>query len=274
VGLNPWELADEKVPQGYYVRGVKQTLSNREYCLNYAPPSYRYSENLWGLTASQTMNGGYSASSPTADQGVVAPTAALASMPYAPHYAMEVLQNLNGRLKDKIWGWFGPRDAISLKEDWVSPHYLAIDQLPIVLMVENYRTGLLWNLFMGDEEIQKGLKALGFVKPKFEDGFPEAVVAVRKSGQNYLPESHEIRRHPDKGQYLIPFWLNSPGQASFVLEDPDYPGEPPLAEVTVEAKEGRNFLALPDRRPGDGRLLRLTMTAPDGKAHALPLRLR
>jgi hypothetical protein len=194
-------------------------------------------------------------------------------MPYAPHYAMEVLQYLNGRLKDKVWSWFGPRDAISLKDDWVSPHYLAIDQLPIVLMVENYRTGLLWNLFMGDPEIQKGLRDLGFFQPRLEEGFPEAVPTVRKSGQNYRPESYEIRRHPDRGQYLIPFWSASDGQARFLLEDPEYLDGPRLAELTVETKEGRNFLALPDRRPGDGRLLRLTMTSPSGQTYELPLRL-
>jgi hypothetical protein len=273
VGLNPWELADSFVPSGYYVRAVNQTLSNREYCLNYAPPSYRYSENFWGLTASQTMNGGYAASSPTADHGIVAPTAALSAMPFTPHYSMEVLQYLNGRLKDKVWGWFGPRDAVSLKEDWSSPHTLAIDQLPIVLMVENYRTGLLWNLFMNNKEIQNGLTALGFKKPAFQDGFPEAVVSVRKSGQNYRPESYEIRRHPELGQYQIPFWSTTAGQAAFVLSDPEYSDSPNIIEMTVEVKEGRNFLLLPDRRPGDGRLLKLTMTSPSGQTHSLPLRL-
>jgi hypothetical protein len=273
VGLNPWDLADQKVTSGYYVRGVKQTLSNREYCLNYAPPAYRYSERLWGLTASQTQNGGYAASSPTSDLGVIAPTAALSSMPYAPHYAMEVLTYLNGRLKDKIWSWFGPKDALSLKDDWASPHYLAIDQLPIVLMVENYRTGLLWDLFMNEPEIQKGLNYLGFFKPTFKEGFPEAVVTVHKAGQTYRPEAYEIRRHPDRGQYLIPFWLNAPGPVHFVLDDPDYLDEPPLAAFTIEAKAGRNFLTLPDRLPGDGRLSLLSMTAPSGQTHVLPIRL-
>ncbi|MDR1606887.1 MAG: beta-glucosidase [Deltaproteobacteria bacterium] len=273
VGLNPWELADQKVTEGYYIRGVKQTLSNREYCLNYAPPSYRYSEKLWGLTASQTMNSGYAASSPTEDQGVIAPTAALSAMPYAPQYAMEVLQNLNGRLKDKIWSWFGPRDAISVKNDWVSPHYLAIDQLPIVLMIENYRSGLLWRLFMGDKEIQTGLQRLEFFAPKLKEGFPEAIVTLIKSGQNYKNGAHEIRRHPDKGQYLIPFWSERNGEFRFVLSDAEYLDGPPLADLTFLAKPGRNFLALPDRRPGDGRLTSLTMTAPDGQTYTLPLRL-
>jgi hypothetical protein len=273
IGLNPWELADSFVSGGYYVRGVNQTLSNREYCLNYAPPSYRYSENFWGLTASQTPNGGYAAASPTADQGIIAPTAALSAVIYTPHYSMEVLQYLQGRLKDKLWGWYGPRDAISLKEDWASPHTLAIDQLPIILMTENYRTGLLWSLFMNNPEIQKGLKTLGFHKPQFKDGFPEAVVTMRKSGQNYRPQAYEIRRHPDLGRYKIPFWSNEPGQARMVLFDPEYPEGPSLLDQTVSVTPGRNFLTLPDGRPGDGRLLNLTMTLPDGQAHTLPLRL-
>jgi hypothetical protein len=273
VGLNPWALADEKVPSGYYLRAVNQTLANREYCLNYAPPSYRYSEKLWGLTASQTMNAGYAALSPTTDQGIVAPTAALASMPYTPHYSMEVLQHLNGRLKEKVWGWFGPKDAISLKNDWVSPHTLAIDQLPIILMVENYRTALLWNLLMADKDIQKGLKDLGYFEPKLSAGFPEAVVTVHKSGQSFKPDAYETRRHQDKGRYIIPFFSETGGETRFVLSDPDIPDGPVLADWTIKAKTGRNFLALPDQRPGDGRLLRLTMTEPGGQSHTLPLRL-
>jgi hypothetical protein len=273
VGLNPWNLADAMVTEGYFIRGVKHTLSNREYCLNYAPPSHRYSEKLWGLTASQIMNNNYAASSPTTDQGVIAPTAALTSMPYTPQYSMEVLLYLNGRLKDKIWSWFGPKDAISVKADWVSPHYLAIDQLPIVLMIENYRTGLLWNLFMNVKEIQSGLQKLEFAPPKLAEGFPEAVVTMKKTGQNYRPESYEIRRHPDRGQYLIPFWSAEAGQAHFVLNDPEYLDGQPLADLKMTVKVGRNFLALPDRRPGDSRLLSLTMTAPSGQTHILPLRL-
>jgi hypothetical protein len=272
IGLDPRRLADELVPGGYFVRNVRQTLSNREYCVTHAPRDNRYSENFWGLTASQRENGGYGVFSPLNDQGIVAPTAALSSMPYTPHYSMEFLGFVSTRLKDMVWSWYGPRDAVSLKDDWASPHYLAIDQLPMVSMVENYRTGLLWRLFMGAPGIREGLGRLGFFEPRLPDGFPEAVVTRVLRGARYRDDAFVLRRHPDSGLYLIPFHLKEGGEAQFSLAESRAPNEAALAMVTLDASPGPNTLAL-DLPMGDGRLLTLTMTAPDGRSHALPLRL-
>jgi hypothetical protein len=99
---------------------------------------------------------------PGKDLGVISPTAALASFPYAPKEAMAVLRHLYADLGEKVIGTYGPYDAFSIQEDWYPVKYLAIDQGPIVSMIENYRSGMLWRLFMSCEEVQAGLTKLGF----------------------------------------------------------------------------------------------------------------
>jgi hypothetical protein len=272
IGLDPRRLADKMVPNGYFIRGVKQTLSNREYCVVHAPREHRYNESFWGLTASQKMDSGYGIFSPVNDQGVLAPTAALSSMPFTPHYSMQVLAFLSTRLKDLLWSWFGPRDAISLKDDWVSPHYVAIDQLPIVAMVENYRSGLPWRLFMANREVQNGLKILGFTEPLLEDGFPEAVITRYLRGGRYRDDAYVIRRHPDTGLYAVPYFLKDGGEATFTLIDAGEPGEIVLYSSTEQASPGSNTLSM-DLPMDNGRLLSLQMRTHDEKLYSVPLRL-
>jgi hypothetical protein len=272
LGLDPRRLSDRLVPSGYFIRGARQTLSNREYCTVHAPRDNRYSEGFWGLSACQKPDFGYSVFHPLNDQGIVAPTAALSSMPYTPHYSMEVLSFLSTRLKDAVWSWFGPRDAVSLKDDWSSPHYLAVDQLPIVTMIENYRSGLPWRLFMGNPEIISGLERLGLAPPALEDGFPEAVVTRVLRGAKYRDDAHVIRRHPDSGLYLVPYFLKEGGQAEFSLVNPDDPGEAEIFKASRLASPGSNTLSM-DLPMGNGRRLSLSMKAPGGKTYTLPLRL-
>jgi hypothetical protein len=97
---------------------------------------------------------------------VITPTAALSSFPYAPEYCMQALRHFYGKLGDRIWGEYGFKDAFSETHNWVAESYLAIDQGPIIIMIENYRTGLLWDLFMSCPEVQDGLKKLGFESPR------------------------------------------------------------------------------------------------------------
>ena len=108
---------------------------------------------------------GYSAHSPGNDRGVITPTAALSSIPYAPGYSLEAMRYFYEELGDRLWGEYGFKDAFNLTEDWFAPSYLAIDQGPIIVMIENYRTGLIWKLFMSHPDVQKGLKRLGFTSP-------------------------------------------------------------------------------------------------------------
>ncbi|MGO3807805.1 MAG: glucoamylase family protein, partial [Sphingobacterium sp.] len=120
-----------------------------------------------GLTASYTIDG-YSAHHPENDKSVISPTAGLSSMPYTPKESISLARYLYSSLGDKLWGKYGFYDAYSETKEWFPQRYLAIDQGPIVVMIENYRTGLIWKLFMQAPEIQQGLKKLGFESPNIK----------------------------------------------------------------------------------------------------------
>lgn len=159
LGLDPRKLSDQYA--NYWEQAQAHTLINRAYCMANPKAYVGYSGACWGLTASDNHEG-YSAHSPTNDKGVITPTAALASMPYAPEESMAALKHFYYLLGDRLWGEYGFYDAFSISNSWVASSYLAIDQGPIVLMIENHRTALLWNLFMKDTDVQLGLTKLGF----------------------------------------------------------------------------------------------------------------
>jgi len=104
--------------------------------------------------------GGYSANEPVPhqDQGKMTPTGALASFPYTPEQSMAALRNYYRNYGHFLWGEYGFRDAFNLDEHWCSEIFMGLNQAPIVVMIENARSGLLWKLFMENEDIQKGLK--------------------------------------------------------------------------------------------------------------------
>jgi len=159
LGLDPRNLTDQYA--SYWEQNRAHSKINHAYCVA-DPKGYAgYSDSCWGLTASDIQNG-YSASSPTNDLGVIAPTAAISSMPYMPQESMKALKFFYYVLGDKLWGQYGFYDAFNLTTGWYANSYIAIDQGPIVCMIENYRTGLLWNLFMSADEVKAGLDKLGF----------------------------------------------------------------------------------------------------------------
>lgn len=162
LGLDPRDLTDRYA--NYWEENRNHTLINRQYCIENPHDFKGYGEDCWGLTASYSVNG-YAAHSPREDLGVISPTAALSSMPYTPEESMKVMRHLYEDLGDKVWGVYGFYDAFSEQADWYTPRYLAIDQGPIVVMIENYRSGLLWKLFMGAPEVKEGLRKLGFNSP-------------------------------------------------------------------------------------------------------------
>ncbi len=159
MGLDPHGLKDRYAD--YWIQNLDHTLINYKYCIA-DPRGYKgYGENCWGLSASDSYQG-YAAHSPTNDLGVISPTAALAAFPYTPEYSMKALKHFYNDLGDKLWGQYGFVDAFNETRDWQAQSYLAIDEGPIVVMIENYRSGLLWKLFMNCPEVKSGLKKLGF----------------------------------------------------------------------------------------------------------------
>lgn len=163
LGINPNGLADAYAD--YAVQTKNHTLINYSYCKANPKNYYGYSDSCWGLTASDIPNNGYTASSPTNDVGVIAPTAAISSMPYTPVQSMQALTFYYYVLGDKLWGQYGFTDAFSLQDAWFASSFLAIDQGPQIIMIENYRSGLLWNLFTSCPEVKTGMKSLGFTAP-------------------------------------------------------------------------------------------------------------
>ena len=161
LGLDPRKLKDEYA--NYWEHNKNQTLINRKWCIENPNRFKGYGENCWGLTSSYSVKF-YVGHAPGADRdhGVISPTAALSSMPYTPEYSKQVLKHFYYDLGDKIWGEYGFYDAFSEQSEWYPHKYLAIDQGPAVVMIENYRTGLLWKLFMSSPEVKNGLDKLGF----------------------------------------------------------------------------------------------------------------
>lgn len=170
VGLDPNQLTDKYA--NYWDLNVNQTKINYEYCVENPGKVKGYGPDYWGLTASYSRNPdgsiGYNAHMPSNDQQVISPTAAISSIVYTPKESMAVIRNLYDNHKDLTWGEAGFYDALSLgNNNWVAKRYLAIDQGPEVVMIENYRTGLLWKLFMNAPEVKQGLTKLGFKSGKY-----------------------------------------------------------------------------------------------------------
>ena len=164
LGINPFDLVDAYA--NYWTQNVAHTMINYNYCVANPKLNVGYSESVWGLTASDNQDG-YSAHSPENDLGVITPTAAISSMPYTPTESMRALKFFYYKLGDKIWKEYGFVDAFNLNEPWFADSFLAIDQGPIIIMIENYRSGMLWNLFMSAPEVKTGMTALGFSSPNF-----------------------------------------------------------------------------------------------------------
>lgn len=157
-GLNPKGLKDQYAD--YWELNRNHTMIQYKYAVDNPKNFKGYGEDLWGLTSSYSIKG-YDGHRPDRDISVISPTAALSSMPYAPKESMAFLRNLYTN-HDTLVGKYGPYDAFSLEKNWVLPRYLAIDQGPIPVMIENHRSGLFWMLFMTNKDVVKGLDKLGF----------------------------------------------------------------------------------------------------------------
>jgi hypothetical protein len=162
MGLDPRGLKDRYAD--YWQQNTAQVAIDRAHCIANPGGFKGYGPDCWGLTASDDPRG-YDAHAPDNDNGTISPTAALASMPYAPEAAMAALRHFMALDGGRLWQRYGFVDAFCEQQDWVADTFLAIDQGPIVVMIENFRTGLLWRLFMSVPEVQAGLRRLGFSSP-------------------------------------------------------------------------------------------------------------
>ncbi len=192
----------------YFTRNQAHTKINRAYCIANPKQFPNYSADCWGLTASDTYNG-YTAHEPNNDNGTITPTAALSSMPYTPTESLAALKYFYRSQGKKVWGEFGFYDAFNVSKNWYATSYLAIDQGPIIAMIENYRSGLLWNNFMKNPEIEPALSALGFVKD--ETFIQDAPLASFDAAIFPNPMQH--------GQFQLEIPLEKTSTLSFSLYD-------------------------------------------------------
>lgn len=164
IGLDPRGLKDKYAD--YWQLNQNHAKTNYLYSVA-NPKGYKgYGPDSWGLTASYSPNG-YSAHAPNNDLGVITPTAALSSFPYTPDESLAAAKGFYNK-GERYRGKYGFYDAFSDEKNWVMPRYLAIDQLTIAPMIENYRSGLIWNLFMNAPEIKEGLTKLGFTSSQHQ----------------------------------------------------------------------------------------------------------
>ncbi|HEY3386292.1 MAG TPA: glucoamylase family protein, partial [Saprospiraceae bacterium] len=163
LGFDPRQIKDDYA--NYFEQNRNHTLINHDWCADNPFNHEGYSGVCWGLTASDDPFG-YSAHAPgsPADNGTITPAAAIPSMPYTPVQSIDALKHFYRDHGPELWGEYGFYDAFNLNEDWFADSYLAIDQGPIIDMIENYRSGLLWSVFMSNPEIAPALEAIGFVE--------------------------------------------------------------------------------------------------------------
>jgi len=264
LGLNPQKIEDNYA--NYWQQNVAHTMINRHYCIEEASSAYKYDERNWGLTA---CYGGkppwnYSARSPTNDDGVIAPTAALSSYPYTPFYSTQVLLNLANM--PLAQGAYGFADAYSPGTNTSEKKHLAIDQGPIVVMMENYRSGLIWNLMMKNEQVKLGLNRAGVKdKPAYKQGFHLAVA-------NTLTSEYDMMRHPDRKLFELGYYLESGGSTKFTVTNKAQ--NKVVLEKTVTGNAGENVFEFDGQEILYGKQHTIKMIAPDNKEYTILTRLR
>ena len=161
LGFDPRDRHDAYA--NYEQQNRNHTLVNRAYCAANPYGRVGYNSEVWGLTASDDP-WGYGAHAPFSnDNGTLTPSAALSSMPWTPDESLVALKELYASWGHRIWGPFGFTDAFNPGAGWFASSYIAIDEGPIAVMIENARSGLLWNRFMRNPEIAPALDSLGFV---------------------------------------------------------------------------------------------------------------
>ena len=188
LGLNPHGLTDQYA--SYWQEHVNTAKIHVAYAVANPQGWENYSDKCWGLTASDDPYG-YTAHQPESnDNGTISPTAALASMPYTPEESLKALKYFYRERGKDVFGPYGPYDAFNDELNWVKKAYIGIDQGPIVVMIENHRTGLLWNSFMKDADVRAGLTKLGFQ-------------TTSVSPVPFRPDDVKVYPNPSDGRFLV-----------------------------------------------------------------------
>lgn len=223
----------------YWKLNLAQTLINYKHCVEEAPKSYNYSSENWGLTASDDYNF-YDAHSPTNDNGTISPTAALSSFPYTPYASYQAMRYFYLKKGAILFGKYGFFDAFNDTKNWYSNQYLAIDQGPIVVMIENYRSGLLWKIGQNIPELWNGLKKMGITKPEYPTGF-----------YMYLPDPKtdevDLMAHTDFAKYVLDFAVK--GTEPIQIELIDNSGQKTILISKTIYKSGMHQILF-QSRPG------------------------
>jgi hypothetical protein len=161
MGFDPHGIHDRFT--GYFDNNRAMALINQQYCIHNPHHWQGYGDNAWGLTAVDGPEG-YVPYEPTfdLDDGTIAPTGAISAFAYTPEPAMAALKHFYRDLGAQVWSIYGFRDAFNLQQNWYSGITMGLNQAPMVVMIENYRSGLVWKSFMANPEIQPALKNIGF----------------------------------------------------------------------------------------------------------------
>lgn len=165
LGLNPHFMQDSYT--NYYTNNRNVALINHRYCIENPEHHKGYGADCWGLSASDGP-WHYSANEPVPakDEGKITPTGALASFPYTPDASMAALRNYYRNMGSFLWGEYGFRDAFNLDDNWCSEIFMGLNQGPIVVMIENHRSGLIWRLFMQNKDVKKALQKISVEKAR------------------------------------------------------------------------------------------------------------
>lgn len=216
----------------YFANNRNITLIHKAYCTA-NPKSYSgYSENCWGLTASDDPTG-YRVHEPTynGDNGTITPSAALSSLPYTPQESIDFLKHIYRTYGNNVWGEYGFKDAFNPTQNWYANSYLAIDQGPIIVMIENYRSGLLWKKFMANPEIQPMLDAIGFV--------PDSLTSVDED-INTIDDFKLIGNYPNPFNPTTTIVFNLPIKGKVLISIYNHLGEKIRDIVNEEFSSGEN----------------------------------
>ncbi len=197
----------------YFENSRRATLAQRAYCIANPGHFVGYGPNLWGLTASDGPYGYAARGAPPIqnDDGTITPTAPASSIAFAPDEVIPTLHNMYDTYGAQLWGPYGFKDAFNLTLNWWGPDYIGIDQGPIIIMIENYRTGRVWNRFMQNPDIQRGLQAAGFTSTTGVEGGSTGGRVPVVLAQN--------TPNPFRGTSSIRFRLAEAGQVSLALFD-------------------------------------------------------